>query len=129
MQSGMINKVTITPANISGGKGFRHVCPRNSIVFGDKAFCTKPAQRILRTKFCQNATIKKNNMNGKNFDQDRTRTKWRMPFERVFSKQLKRARYRGVVKNQFSGFMDAMVHNLKRLVVLESQPGRLSFST
>ena len=128
MQSGMINKVTITPSNVSDGKGFKHVCPKSSIVYGDEAFCTAPAQKILRIKSCQNATIQKNNMKGKDFDRDRTRTKWRMPFERVFSKQSKRARYKGIVKNQFAAFMEAMVFNLKPLVVLESQPGVLSLT-
>ena len=126
MQSSMINKVTITPANVSDGKGFKHVCPNGSIVYGNKVFCTTPAQKILRIKSCQNATIQKNNMKGKDFDQDRIRTKWRMPFERIFSKQSKRARYKGVVKNQFASFMEAMVFNLKRLVVLENQLGVLS---
>ena len=85
MQSSMINKVTITPANVSDGKGFKHVCPNGSIVYGNKVFCTTPAQKILRIKSCQNATIQKNNMkDNKDFDRDRTRTKWRMPFERVF---------------------------------------------
>ena len=70
MQSGMINIVAITCANVRDGKGFKHVCPRNSIVYGDKAFC----------------------------------------------------------KNQFEAFMEAMVFNLKRPVVLENQPGVLSLT-
>lgn len=128
MQSGMIIKVAITPANLPDSQGLKHICPRGSIVYGDKAFSTKTAQRILRQKGCENATIKKNNMRGKNFDLDRHRTRWRMPFESVFSKQPKRTRYRGQLKNQFAGFMDAMAHNLKRLVKLEEIPGSLSFS-
>ena len=44
-----------------------------------------------------------------------------MPFERVFSKQCKRARYKGVAKTQFQAFMQALAHNLKRLVVIKEQ--------
>ena len=63
--------------------------------------------------------IKKNNMTGKNKDQDRWFTHLRSPYERVFSQDNKRARYRGVAKNQFSAFMHAICFNLKRLVVLD----------
>ena len=54
----------------------------------------------------------------KNFDHDRYRTRWKMLFERVFSKQPKRARYNDILKNQFVAFMEAMIFNLKHLVVL-----------
>ena len=40
----------------------------------------------------------------------------RDPFEGVFSKFEKRARYRGLAKVQFQLFMDAIVWNVKRLV-------------
>ena len=45
-----------------------------------------------------------------------------------FSKQFKKARYKGIVKNQLVAFMEAMVHNLKRLVILENQPRTLSLT-
>ena len=65
--------------------------------------------------------MKKNNMAGKNFDLDRYYTKIRAPYERVFSKDNKRARYVGIAKNQFSAFMQAICFNLKRLCVLEAE--------
>ena len=121
MQSGLINKVAITPANTMDAKGLKHVCPNGGAVFGDKGYCIKPAQDILKMKGCHNSTIRKNNMKGKNFDLDRYRTKLRAPYERIFSKTSKRVRYRGVVKNQFSAFFQAMCLNLKRLLVLQEE--------
>ncbi len=44
----------------------------------------------------------------------------RAPYERVFSHRPKRVRYRGLAKNQFAAFLQAMVFNLKRLVVLDA---------
>ena len=58
-------------------------------------------------------------MKTKNNDLDKWYSKIRAPFERVFSKQKKRTRYIGVVKNQFTAFMEAICFNLTRLVVLE----------
>ena len=46
------------------------------------------------------AAVKKNNMKDKNFDLDRYYTKIRVPYESVFSKDNKRARYLGIAKNQ-----------------------------
>ena len=50
----------------------------------------------------------------------------RMPFEGVFSKMSNRARYRGSVKVYFQALMQALVHNVKRLVTIgiESVPIR-----
>jgi len=58
-------------------------------------------------------------MREKNKEQDSWYTKIRAPYERVFSQQNKRVRYRGIVKNQFAVLMEAICFNLKRLVVLE----------
>ena len=60
MQSGMINKVAITSANLIDSKGFK----------------------------------------------------------RVFSKQNKRVHYKGIAKNQFTAFMQAITFNFKRLTIL-----------
>lgn len=57
-------------------------------------------------------------MRGKNRDLDRWYTQLRAPYERVFSKSNHRVRYRGIAKNQFTAFMEAISHNLKRMVVL-----------
>jgi IS5 family transposase len=66
-------------------------------------------------------------MKGKNRDLDRYYTAIRAPFEHVFSKQNKRVRYRGIPKNQFSAFMQAITFNFKRLVVVaKSAPPLIS---
>jgi hypothetical protein len=69
-------------------------------------------------KGCHLAAIKKNNMKDKNTDLDRWYSKIRAPYERVFSNTSKRVRYRGIAKNQFAAFMQAICFNLKRLLVI-----------
>lgn len=118
MQSGLINKVAATPANVDDAKGLRHVCPSQGAVYADKGYCTAPAQNALKRKGCHSAAIKKNNMTGKNRDKDRWLSKMRAPYERVFSKRPKRVRYRGQAKVQFQVVCNALGHNLKRLVAL-----------
>jgi transposase, IS5 family len=121
MQSGMINKVAITPANVIDSKGFKHAAPNQGAVYADKGYCDKNARQAALTKGLHLCAVKKNNMKGKNRDLDRYYTAIRAPFEHVFSKQNKRVRYRGIAKNQFSAFMQAISFNLKRLVVLSQQ--------
>ena len=70
MQSGLINKVAATPADITDAAGLKHVCPSQGAVFGDKGYCVKPAQTTLKKKGCHDATIKKNNMKGKDKRKD-----------------------------------------------------------
>jgi len=122
MQSGLIHKVAITPANVTDAKGLKHVCPKQGAVYGDKGYCVKPARLTLESHGCHDATVKKNNMKCKNRDLDRWHTGVRAPYERVFSKQRKRVRYRGIAKNQFTAFFQAICFNLKRLVVLQENP-------
>lgn len=121
MQSGLINKVAATPANVDDAKGLRHVCPDQGAVFADKGYCTDPAQQAITRKGCHSAAIKKNNMVGKNRDKDCWITKMRAPYERVFSKRPKRVRYRSQAKVQFQVAMNAIGHNLKRLVALGTE--------
>jgi hypothetical protein len=61
-------------------------------------------------------------------DKDRWLSSVRMPFEGVFSKQSNKARYRGVRKNQFQAFMQALAHNLKRLVKIQAPHPTWAFS-
>jgi transposase, IS5 family len=118
MQSGMINKVAITPANLTDAQGLKHVCPSQGAIYADKGYCVKPAKQAAARKGCHLAAIKKNNMKDKNADQDRWYSKIRAPYERVFSGASKRTRYKGVAKNQFTAFMEAICFNLKRLLVI-----------
>ena len=118
MQSGLINKVAVTPANVTDANGFKHVCPTSGAVYTDKGYCVKPAKDAAKRKNVYLAAIKKNNMKGKNKDLDRWISGIRSPYERVFSKQRRRVRYCSVAKNQFSEFMNAICFNLKRLLVI-----------
>lgn len=126
MQSGLINKVAITPANEADAQGLKHVCPSQGAIYADKAYCIASARKASARRGCALRAIKKNNMQGKNKDQDRWFTHLRSPYERVFSQENKRVRYRGVRKNQFSAFMQAICFNLKRLMVIS--PPNLSLT-
>lgn len=119
MQSGLINKVAVTPANVTDANGFKHVCPNQGAVYADKGYCPNHVAQTAKSKGVHLAAIKKNNMKNKNRDLDRWYTKIRSPYERVFSKQRRRVRYNGVAKNQFSEFMYALCFNLRRLSILD----------
>lgn len=119
MKQGMITKVAITPANITEDKAFKHVCPNQGAAYMDKQYATKEVARQAEIKGCHARAIKKNNQKDKNWDFDRYISHYRMPFEATFSKLNKRARYRGLAKNQFQGFTQALAHNFKRLIVIE----------
>ena len=118
MQSGLINKVAATSAEVTDAEGLAHVCPEGGGVFGDKGYCVNPAKTTLKRKGCHDATIKKNNMKGK----DRFKDKWisamRSPYERVFAHRNQRVRYRGLEKVQFQVGIRALTFNLKRLLAL-----------
>lgn len=118
MQSGLINKVALTPANVIDSKGLKHVCPSQGAVIADKGYCDRHARQATQRRGCHLSAIKKGNMKGKNRDLDRWLSGLRSPYERVFSKDNKRVRYRGVAKNQFAEMFKAIAFNLKRLLVL-----------
>lgn len=118
MQSGLINKVAITPANVTDADGFKHVCPSSGAVYADKGYCVNPSINAAKAKNVHLRAIKKNNMSGKNKDLDRWVSGIRSPYERVFSQQNRRVRYVGIAKNQFAEFMNAICFNMKRLLVI-----------
>ena len=118
IQSGLINKVAITPANVTGSSGFKHVCPTQGAAYLDKGYCVGAAPKIAKARSIHLAAIRKNNRKSKNKDQDRWYSSLRSPYERVFSQREKRVRYRGIAKNQFAVFMQSICFNLKRLTAL-----------
>ena len=122
MGSGLIQKVAVTAANVSEQAGLKHICPDGGMVFGDKAYCLKEAQDTMRSKGCHSGAVLKNNMLKKNRDRDRWITKVRAQFEGIFSKDESRARYRGLMKVQLQAFMEAIVFNVKRLLVINAPP-------
>jgi len=119
MQSGLINKIAATSAEVTDAAGLKHVCPNGGAVYADKGYCVTPAKDALKRKACHDATIKKNNMKGKNKDKDRWISGIRSPYERVFAHRNKRVRYRGLEKVQFQVGIRALTFNLKRLMVLK----------
>ena len=121
MQSGLINKIALTPANITDAKALRYICPNNGAVYGDKGYCTSDATNEIKRRGCHNGTIKKNNMKGKNKDLDKWYSKLRSPYERVFSQLRKRTRYVGLVKNQFTMIFYGIIHNAKRMLKLSPE--------
>jgi len=122
MQSGLINKIKLTTGNEQDGNHVKSICPKNGAVYGDKGYCTKTSVKTIKSKGCHVATIKKKNMRGKNKELDKWYSHIRFPYERVFSKIRRRVRYLGIEKNQFSEFLYALSHNVKRLIVLGSPP-------
>jgi len=116
MQRGMITKVAVTAANVADVDGARHILPKSGAVAGDKGYVGAIGEMLRRG--LHPMVIKRKNMKDKNADLDRWITKLRCPYERVFSKQNNRVRYKGVVKNQGAEFMHAVAHNFRRLLVL-----------
>jgi IS5 family transposase len=119
MGSGMINRVKVSAANVPDNDvaSVSAILPSYGAVNGDKGFVG--AIPLIEQSNCHSMIILKNNMKEKNRDKDRFLTKLRSPFEGVFSKQEKRTRYKGTLKNQVSEFLYSMAHNFRRLIVLE----------
>lgn len=128
MQSGLINKIAITPANVTDAQGFKHIKPKQGAVYGDKGYCIQPAREVMEQYGLHDATIKLNNMKVKDKDKDCWLTRIRSPYERVFSGRNRQVKYKGVSKNQFRAFGRAIAFNLKRLVVLDAHEKGLSLA-
>lgn len=118
MQSGLIHKIAATSAEVTDAEGLAHVCPNGGAVFADKGYCVNPAKSTLKRKGCHDATIKKNNMKGKDRNKDGWLSAMRSPYERVFAHRNRRVRYRGLEKVQFQVGIRALTFNLKRVMAL-----------
>ena len=116
MQSGMITRVAVTPANVTDADGAKHIMPRSGAACADKGYVGAIMEMLRRG--VHPMVIKRNNMKDKNVDLDRWLSKIRAPYEGTFSKQNKRVRYKGTVKNQGAEFMYAIAYNFRRLLVL-----------
>lgn len=115
-QSGMITKVAVTAANVPDAEAVDLVLPESGAVLGDKGYVSA-ITKILE-KGLHPMIIKRNNMKTKNPDLDRWITKLRSPFEGTFSKQNKRVRYKGIIKNQGAELLYAIAYNFRKLLVL-----------
>jgi len=71
MQTGLINKIAVTPANVPDSKGLKLVCPSHGAIYADKGYCGKYAETIAKYNGCHLAAVKKNNMKSKNRDLDK----------------------------------------------------------
>ena len=122
MRYGLIDKLAVTAANVVDFKVLKNICPKQGMVFTDKLYDCHEADKWIKANNCYAGTIRKNNNQNKNRDLDRWRSGVRMPFEGVFSKLNKRARYRGQTKVTMQCFLEAICHNLKKAVkILPSQ--------
>jgi IS5 family transposase len=122
MKNGLISKTAATTAKVMDADGLKHVCPKQGMILGDKAFCVKEAQQTIRKNGCHSGAILKNNMKNKNHKKDGFLTRLRMPYEGTFSKMNKRVRYRGIAKVQFQCTMQALAFNFKRLIAINAPP-------
>lgn len=122
MRYGLIEKVAVTPGNVLDFQVLDSVCPENAMIFMDKLYDVKSSELILKKKHCHSGIIKKNNNKTKNRDLDNWKSKTRMPFECVFSKLRKRAKFRGLTKVTAQCFMEAIVHNLKKAINILPEP-------
>ena len=127
-QSGLINKVAVTSAEVTDAEGLRRVCPKQGAVIGDKGYGINPATKTIQARGCHDMTIKKKNMKGKNKDKDRWISGLRSPYERVFAAMPKRVRYCGIAKTQFQAFGEAFAFNLKRCITLGIERIDLGFA-
>ena len=59
MGSGLIKKTAMTPANASDENGLEHICLDGGMVFANKGYCLKEAQKIMCIKGCHSGAIKK----------------------------------------------------------------------
>ena len=118
MRFGLIDKVAVTPANVPDPKALRNIITKNTMIFMDKIYDQKKCYQILEANNCHSGIIKKNNNKTKNKDLDRWKSKTRMPFEGNFSKLRKRAKFTSQVKVLFQCFSEAIVHNLKKALVI-----------
>lgn len=66
MQSGLINKIAATSADVTNADDFRHVCSTGGAVYADKRYGFKPVRTAPKRKGCHDAAIKRNNIKEKN---------------------------------------------------------------
>ncbi len=118
MRYGLIDKLTVTPANVLDYKALKEIIVPHTMIFTDKLYDVREVQRILKAHHCHSAVIRKRNNKSKNKDLDKWRSKVRMPFEGTFSKLRKRAKFRGKVKVLMQCYWEAMVHNLKKAAAI-----------
>ena len=122
MRYGLIDKLSVTPANALDFQALKNICPKDCMVFMDKLFDVRKSYIWLKANNCHAGIIMKNNNKNKNRQLDKWKSKIRMPFEGTFARMRKRARYKGRVKVLAQCYMQAICHNLKKAVRLVPIP-------
>lgn len=117
--SGMIEKLAVTPANVNDATAFPLVCPWGKRILADRGYDTWLVRDTMKDKGCIDRVMRLTKR--KDFDLQRNKdlSRRRAPWEMVFSHTNKRTRYMGLKKTHLQVLMEAIVHNLKRLIVLE----------
>src|SRR3989338_224613 len=126
MRHGLVKKLAVTPANVLDYKATKSICPKAGMVFSDKLYDCRENNNILQANHCHAGTIRKNNNPNKNHRLDAWRSSVRMPFEGVFSKRRKRAKFKIQVKVFFQATFEAICHNLKKALTvspIQTSPG------
>lgn len=118
MRHGLVKKVAVTPANVPDYKVTKNIASKAGMVFSDKLYDCRENNQVLKAHNLHAGTIRKNNNKTKNRDLDRWLSSVRMPFEGVFSKRRKRAKFRGQAKVFFQATFEALCHNLKKAVMI-----------
>nr|WP_237732509.1 transposase [Bathymodiolus thermophilus thioautotrophic gill symbiont] len=70
MQSGLINRVSLTSANITDDNGLKHVVPSMDAIYADKGYCDKQTHTDIKRRGRTLWAILKNNMKNKNSGRD-----------------------------------------------------------
>lgn len=122
MRHGLVRKVATTPANVLDQQVITSVIPKKGTVFADKLYDTKKTHGHLKARGIHSSIIQKKTNLKKNKDLDAWRSGIRMPFEGVFSKRRKRAKFHSLTKVTMQCFMEVTIHNLKKAITLVSEP-------
>jgi IS5 family transposase len=117
--SGLIERIAVTPANVNDAEGFPLVCPWDKRILADRGYDTWLVRGTMKKKGCIDGVMRLTKR--KDFDAQRNKDigRRRSPWERVFSKMSRKTRYMGVQKVWLQAIFEGIVHNLKRLAVLE----------
>lgn len=117
--SGLIEKLAVTPANVNDATAFPLVCPWGKRILADRGYDTWLVRDTMKDKGCIDRVMRLTKRKDFNSQRNKDLSRRRAPWEMVFSHTNKRTRYMGLKKTTLQVIMEAIVHNLKRLVVLE----------
>ena len=95
MKQGIITKAFADPANVPDSKALKRLLPQTGMVVGDKGYSSKEGRKRLVARGLHDGIIRKNNDSQKDWGRDGWCSKIRMPYENVFSRARRRARYVG----------------------------------